>query len=198
MTETPNLPPESSAGRPEDQEAFVREAFERMRQASVGLPIRRRFDWAGTRQPRQADEAEPASTGWRPGPGIARSKNGTGPSRFDPQPLGSVIGRLAARPEWQVPLSLGDVAAHWEEIVGPQVAQHCEIESFADGKLQVRTDSTAWAQQLRLLLPTIERRVAEELGEQAVRQVVVHGPRPPSWHHGQFRVPGRGPRDTYG
>ena len=46
------------------------------------------------------------------------------------------------------------VFARWPELVGEEVADHCTPESFADGKLVVRTDSTAWATQLRLLAPT--------------------------------------------
>ena len=40
------------------------------------------------------------------------------------------------------------VFGRWAEIVGAEVAAHCEPESFADGRLKVRTDSTAWATQL--------------------------------------------------
>ena len=36
----------------------------------------------------------------------------------------------------------------------PRSPTHCEPESFADGLLHVRTDSTAWATQLKLLAPT--------------------------------------------
>lgn len=176
---------------------FILAAYERMKRTSAGLPARRRWkkkSGGGT----AADQPEPTETGWQPPPGIARTKSGTGKSRFDPQPLGNVLGQIQRRNDWQIPLSLGSIAARWEVIVGPQVAEHCQIESFADQKLHVRADSTAWAKQLRLLLPQIERRIAEELGPSAVQQVIVHAPQAPSWGKGRYRVPGRGPRDTYG
>ncbi len=189
--EDPETMPEDVA----DARAFVRSTYQRMKRASAGLPVRRR-----QRNPRKdsSQQAESASEGWQPPPGIARSRRGAGKSYYDPQPLGDVLDTIGRQDIWQESLSLGSIAARWENIVGEQVASHCHIESFEDQKLQVRADSTAWAHQLRLLLPQIERRVAEELGPDAVRQVIVHSPKPPSWNYGKLRVPGRGPRDTYG
>ena len=69
----------------------------------------------------------------------------------------------------------------------------------ADGTLVVRTESTAWATQLRLLSSTVLKRLNEELGSGTVKVVEVQGPRGPSWKHGKRGVrDGRGPRDTYG
>jgi predicted nucleic acid-binding Zn ribbon protein len=62
----------------------------------------------------------------------------------------------------------------------------------------VAADSTAWATQLRLLAPSLVRRLAEDLGGETVRRVTVQGPSAPSWKRGKLRVRGRGPRDTYG
>ena len=68
-----------------------------------------------------------------------------------------------------------------------------------DGRLVVRTDSTAWATQLRLLAPTIVRRLNEELGHGTVTVIDVQGPHLPTWKKGPRSVrDGRGPRDTYG
>jgi predicted nucleic acid-binding Zn ribbon protein len=64
--------------------------------------------------------------------------------------------------------------------------------------LVVQADSTAWATQVRLLVPTLLRRLAEVLGEGVVGQVQVRGPAAPSWRKGRLRVRGEGPRDTYG
>jgi predicted nucleic acid-binding Zn ribbon protein len=63
----------------------------------------------------------------------------------------------------------------------------------------VRTDSTAWATNLKLLLPTVLKRLNEELGQETVKLVDVLGPTGPSWKKGPRSVrDGRGPRDTYG
>jgi len=62
----------------------------------------------------------------------------------------------------------------------------------------VRADSTAWAMEVRRLLPQLERRLAEEVGEGVVESITVLGPGGPTWTKGPRSVPGRGPRDTYG
>ena len=40
--------------------------------------------------------------------------------------------------------------------------------------------------------------VVEAVGPDVVTKLVVRGPVGPSWRHGRLRVPGQGPRDTYG
>ncbi|WP_242491787.1 DUF721 domain-containing protein [Actinomyces minihominis] len=136
---------------------------------------------------------------WTPPPGTYRSKTGPGRSRWDPQLLGDVLGMESKKRGWTSTLSVASVTADWEEIVGPQVAAHCPIESFEGGTLIARADSTAWAQQLQLLLPHIHRRIDERVGAGVVDKVIVRGPQAPSWTRGKRTYRGgRGPRDTYG
>jgi predicted nucleic acid-binding Zn ribbon protein len=97
------------------------------------------------------------------------------------------------------------VFSRWGAIVGEQVAQHAQPVSFRKdddtdgGRLVVQTDSTAWATQMRLLAPTVLRRLNVELGEGTVTFIEVRGPSAPTWSHGRRSVRGgRGPRDTYG
>ena len=117
----------------------------------------------------------------------------------DPQLLDSTIGRLVAEQGWGTDVRVHGVFSRWEHLVGPEVAQHCHPESFSDGKLLVRTDATAWATQMRLLAPTVLRRLNEELGHGTVILIEVMGPSGPSWRKGRRSVrDGRGPRDTYG
>lgn len=136
--------------------------------------------------------------GGRRRPGGPDEGSGAGPSYRDPQPLGDVVGKLVSQRGWQDPMEVAGVVARWPEIVGQHVAEHCVIETFDEAKLVVRTDSTTWATQLRLLLPQLERRIAEEVGEGVVNEIVVLGPGGPSWRRGPRSVPGPGPRDTYG
>ncbi|NTW41567.1 MAG: DUF721 domain-containing protein, partial [Cellulomonadaceae bacterium] len=67
-----------------------------------------------------------------------------------------------------------------------------------DGVLVVRTDSTAWATNLTLLVPQLMGTLDKELGVGVVQRVQVVGPSGPHWGKGRRSVPGRGPRDTYG
>jgi len=117
----------------------------------------------------------------------------------DPQALGDTVDLLSAQLGWSRPLQVGGVVGRWREVVGDRIADHCVPETFEDGALVVRADSTAWATQIRLLLPQLERRIAEEVGEGAVTSIQVLGPGGPTWRKGPRSVRGgRGPRDTYG
>ncbi len=144
---------------------------------------------------RRAGAARPA--GRRPRTDAKAS--GAHPDDRDPQLLDSTIGRLIADQGWATDVRVHGVFTRWEHLVGPEVAQHCSPEGFDDGKLVVRTDSTAWATQMKLLAPTVLRRLNAELGEGTVRVIDVAGPRLPSWKKGRLSSrDGRGPRDTYG
>ncbi len=141
-------------------------------------------------------------TSRRPGSRPRRAdpkSSGAYPDDRDPQPLDSTIGRLVSEQGWGTEVRVHGVFSRWNLLVGPEVAQHCRPESFADGKLVVRTDSTAWATQMRMLAPTVVRRLNQELGDGTVTLIDVLGPHGPSWRKGPRSVrDGRGPRDTYG
>jgi predicted nucleic acid-binding Zn ribbon protein len=153
------------------------------------------------RRARRTAAAPARDDAGRPDPGARRrgGSSGAHPDERDPQTLDSTLGRLVADHGWGLDLRVHGVMGRWRELVGSEVADHCVPESFADGRLTVRTDSTAWATQLRLLAPTVVRRLNEELGHGTVTVIDVLGPHLPSWVRGPRRVrDGRGPRDTYG
>ena len=132
--------------------------------------------------------------------------SGAHPDDRDPQLLDRTIGRLIADQGWGTDVRVHGVFSRWELLVGHEVAQHCRPETFTPGDradgggtLAIRTDSTAWATQMKLLAPTALRRLNEELGEGTVTMIEVLGPHLPSWKKGPRSVRGgRGPRDTYG
>ena len=121
------------------------------------------------------------------------------PDDWDPQLLDATLGGLVRDRGWALDLRVQAMFGRWSELVGDEVAAHAKPESFADGRLVVRTDSTAWATQLRMLAPTVVRRLNEDLGHGTVTVIEVAGPHLPSWKKGPRAVrDGRGPRDTYG
>lgn len=143
--------------------------------------------------------------GLRPGSKVRRRVpppgahvSGAGADERDPQMLETGLRRLVNDRGWAVEVAIGGVMGRWPAVVGAEMAQHCEPETFVDGVLVVRADSTAWATQVRLLAPHLLRRLGEELGEGVVDTVQVRGPAGPSWRRGRLRVSGQGPRDTYG
>jgi predicted nucleic acid-binding Zn ribbon protein len=125
--------------------------------------------------------------------------SGAHPDDRDPQLLGAMVDKLVGDLGWELELRVRGVFARWPELVGDEVAAHSTPETFTDGKLVVRTDSTAWATQLKLLTPTVLRRLNEDLGQGTVTLLEVVGPHGPSWKKGRLSSrDGRGPRDTYG
>lgn len=125
--------------------------------------------------------------------------SGARPDDRDPQMIESVVSRMVNDHGWDTSLRVHGVMARWPDIVGEEIADHTTPESYADGKLSVRTDSTAWATQLKLLAPTLVKRLNEELGHGTVLLIEVLGPHLPSWKKGPRGLrDGRGPRDTYG
>jgi predicted nucleic acid-binding Zn ribbon protein len=116
----------------------------------------------------------------------------------DPVTFGSAITRLITERGWQETTTAAGVLANWNQVVGPEIADHCQPTSLVDGELVLVAESTAWATQLRLLTKTLVARIREQVGEGVVTKVVVRGPAQPDWRKGPRRVQGRGPRDTYG
>ncbi len=125
--------------------------------------------------------------------------SGARPDDRDPQMLEQAMSRLIANHGWELDLRVQGVFGRWAELVGSEIADHCTPESFAEGRLVVRTDSTAWATQLKLLTPSVVRRLNTELGDGTVTVIEVVGPHLPNWTKGRLSSrDGRGPRDTYG
>lgn len=121
-----------------------------------------------------------------------------GPDERDPVAAARALDELLDGQGWRDRTTVAAALARWDEIAGPDIAAHVTAESFTDGVLTLRADSTAWATQLRLLLPSVRRRVDAALGQAVVHDIVVRGPAPPR-QRGALRVrDGRGPRDTYG
>ncbi|MBE1877506.1 DUF721 domain-containing protein [Myceligenerans sp. TRM 65318] len=149
-------------------------------------------------------KAAARAKGLRPGSPARRSplaeprKEAQGPNARDPQLLGAVVGRLLREKGWTQDVSVGGVVGRWRDVVGDDVAEHCTPVTFEERVLVVRADSTAWATQMRMLVPDLLRRMAEEIGEGVVEEVSVLGPAGPGFRRGPRAVRGPGPRDTFG
>lgn len=137
-------------------------------------------------------------------PSYEDQRSGAGPDERDPAMLSGLIERLIINKGWDLQVATGKLQGQWGLIVGHEIASHVLIESFnldpsgQSGTLILRAETSAWATQIRLLLPTISQRVGQEIGQGRISEIKVLGPTAPSWKHGQRSVKGRGPRDTYG
>lgn len=126
--------------------------------------------------------------------------SGPAPDERDPQGLASGISRLLVDRGWSTSAAIGSLTARWTEVVGPEVAAHCVIESFdpRTTELVLRTDATAWMIQLRAMLPSIRENVDAMVGRGVVANISVVGPVQPKTFRGPRRLKGRGARDTWG
>lgn len=192
----------SAEGRAENR---AENRTERAAEASSGPPYRTNgADVAAARGAAMAREklAQAKSDAAKRGQMPRREPRRTSGSRrdaSDPQLFGRAIRELLAARGWEQPVAVGGVFGRWSEIVGSDVAAHTKPESFADGEVTVIADSTTWATQVRLLAPTLVRRLNEELGDGTVQRVKVRGPQTGPRTGGGLRVRGgRGPGDTYG
>ena len=154
---------------------FASDAYLRAKAHWRGLPLRKK---AG---------------GPRNVPGSAPFGNGR-----DPQSLGQILAGTAVDLGWKLELEQARLISEWPEFIGESTAEHTEITELRDGTLVVQCDSTAWATELRRLRGEILTRVLHEYPNAEIREMKFLAPGAPSWRHGKWTVPGRGPRDTYG
>lgn len=131
-----------------------------------------------------------------------RKRSATDPIPYgrgrDPVPVGDAIPALADRMGWTEQMEIASITEKWEDIVGEDIARHCEIVCFDSGVLTVQASSTAWAEQLTIMSGRMRQRVNEEIGSSLVTTIQVRRPSTRSWVKGPRNVKGRGPRDTYG
>jgi predicted nucleic acid-binding Zn ribbon protein len=125
--------------------------------------------------------------------------SGARPDDRDPMLIGGAWGSLVAEQGWTSALDVARLHGLWPDIVGPANAEHAQPESFdpESGVLLIRTSSTSWAEQLRLMMPVLRGAIDARVRPGVVREIRISGPTPPRTR-GRLRVKGRGPRDTYG
>jgi predicted nucleic acid-binding Zn ribbon protein len=116
----------------------------------------------------------------------------------DPHGLGELMDAFASERGWESPMAQAELIAAWSDIVGAETARHATPVGIEDGALTIQCDSTAWAQQLRLMRSQITTAIATRYPKAGVASIVFNGPVAPSWKRGPRSIPGRGPRDTYG
>lgn len=94
----------------------------------------------------------------------------------DPDLLGGVLSIFASDRQWTPYLKIAQMRNHWEQVVGPAIAQHSYAASFRDGVLVIQTDSPVWATNLTYLIPQLTDTIRERLSGLDVREIRVTGP----------------------
>lgn len=94
-----------------------------------------------------------------------------------PTPIGADLEALLVQRGWSERLRGTRVFAHWDRVVGADLARRCEPVRIAGGTLIIRAESQVWATQLRYLTPTLLASAQELLGPHTVRDIrLVVGP----------------------
>jgi len=167
--------------------ALAREAMERARQSARQRGAVRTSAQAARRARGAARAANDATVSSQP----------FGAGR-DPRAMSETVQAFLARMGWSEHIEMASVTARWREVMGDQIADHCEPVTFDDGVLVLRASSSAWATQIQLMSGQVRHRINEEFGREVVTELRCIGPSDRTWVKGPRRVKGRGPRDTYG
>ena len=91
----------------------------------------------------------------------------------DPRRIGESLNATARRLGSPGVGALSAIFARWEELVGPEVANHARPYRLRAGVLVIEVDQPAWATQLRYLSGDLLRRVSEVAGTDSVREVQI-------------------------
>lgn len=133
----------------------------------------------------------------RRGPAVDETGSKAFDKGRDPRSIGSIVLKQVELNGWKPFLARASVIEDWVDVVGPEVAAHCEPD-LDETVLTISCDSSAWATQLRMLRHDILRTIDERFPETGIEQIHVVGPGVPHQIRGPRRVKWRGPRDTYG
>ena len=119
--------------------------------------------------------------------------------RDEPERINSILNEIIETRSWNRGIAEGNLFSQWSEIVGADIAEHSEPITLLDGRLTIRTSSSAWATQLRLIGDQLLTTIQKSAPGAIVESLHIIGPSAPSWKRGLRTIRGaKGPRDTYG
>lgn len=87
--------------------------------------------------------------------------------------LGEIVDALLDEPSFARGMPIGQLAAEWQELVGPRLAAESAPVSLDHGVLVVAATTGPWGAQVRFLADHIRRRAEEALGAGSVVRVQV-------------------------
>jgi predicted nucleic acid-binding Zn ribbon protein len=183
----PDAPAGKDAAQRTDPASLAKEAMERARASARERGAHRTSPQAAQRQKKSRRAATAGDSSPQP----------FGAGR-DPRAMSENVQALLSRMGWTEHIEVASVTARWREVIGDQIADHCEPVSFDEGALLLRASSSAWATQMQLMSGQVRHRLNEEFGREVVKELRFIGPSDKNWVKGPRRVKGRGPRDTYG
>jgi predicted nucleic acid-binding Zn ribbon protein len=89
---------------------------------------------------------------------------GAGGEDTGPRPLATSLDEVSRKLGMKDARGLGNLFAHWEDLVGPAIASHVKPIRLDAEALVVTVDHPAWATQVRQLGEELLDRVEAEIG----------------------------------
>lgn len=87
--------------------------------------------------------------------------------RREPRPLGALVGAVLDDLGLDRAAAVLRIAERWEQVVGSEVARHCQPTALRGRVLEVTVDTSVWCQQLTLRRREILAGLESALGESA-------------------------------
>jgi predicted nucleic acid-binding Zn ribbon protein len=88
-----------------------------------------------------------------------------------PSPLGALLHDLFRVKKWQQRLDQHALFLHWEEIVGPDLAERARPDCIRGDVLWLRVIDSVWMQQLSLQKIILLALLNDRLGEKGVKDI---------------------------
>jgi len=83
--------------------------------------------------------------------------------------LGGGLRKLMSRLDKQGHMTTASVIDVWDALVGPEIAQHTNIEGLRGTELLVAVDSPVWANELQAMAAQLVERLQQELSNTPVK-----------------------------
>lgn len=107
-----------------------------------------------------------------------RRRGAGGDPADEPRRLRDSLAEVTADLGLPEPDALAALTARWQDVVGDELASHCELRSLRDGVLRVTVDTAPRGTELRYLERDLVERAAAVVGPGVVRGIRVQVQRP--------------------
>jgi len=87
------------------------------------------------------------------------------------EPLGRVLAKVIRNFRKSADMELGQIWAHWDQVVGEVVAENAQPAAFKGHILVVHVVSSTWIQQLRFAEDEMILKLNQALGKELVKEI---------------------------